>query len=229
MEKTLILSTIAWFCCFLCSCSSVRRVTPLPPGTSALTVSLGGPVTQIKQNLTIPLPLLGVGYSYAINDKLGIEAGVNATSAVFGTLHLDAGVNWFPIKNKGAVPGVTVTPELIVLSRFTFDETRVYPTLTPSVYWNIGKHLLYLGAENWFDLKKIRSDGNEQKRHWLSSPYIGYGLLRKKWQFQVEGRIYTPNFKNTGRITQNTGLGDNGIIGFFVGMSRLIRGDNNGG
>ncbi|MBN1578276.1 MAG: hypothetical protein JW913_17075 [Chitinispirillaceae bacterium] len=209
--------------CLIFACSSVRRVVPLESGTSAVTLSLGGPVTEVAKKY-IPLPLLSAGYNYGINDRLGIEAGLNLTGALFGLLHVDAGVNWYPLAAKGAIPGITVTPELFFMSNFEAGGHRLYPTLTPTLYWKPGRHLVYIGVENWFEVHTQRSDGNEQPRHWLIAPYLGYGLSWKKWRFQLEGRGYTPNLVNTGRATKNIGFGSHGIIGVFIGVSREIGG-----
>jgi hypothetical protein len=208
----------------LAGCSSVRRVTPLEPGTSAVTVSLGGPLTEIAEDVSIPLPLLGAGYNYGISDKLGVEGGVNITAALFGLLHLDAGVNWFPLTCRGGIPGITVTPKIFLMSDFDEKGTRLYPTVTPVVYWKPGRHIAYLGVENWFETARVRSDGNTQQHHWLVAPCVGYGISWKKWQFQIEGRGYTPNLKNTGRATKNIGFGEYGIIGIFLGVNRSIGG-----
>ena len=209
--------------CLLFACSSVRRVRPLESGASAITVSLGGPITEVAKKY-IPLPLLSAGYNYGINNRLGIEAGLNLTSALFGLLHVDAGVNWYPLSANGAIPGITVTPKLLIISNFEAGGHRLYPTLTPTLYWDIKRHFVYTGVENWFEIHTERSDGNEQSHHWLVAPYIGYGYTWKKWQFQLEARGYTPNLENTGRATKNIGFGDHGIIGVFLGVGRTMGG-----
>ncbi|MBN1307616.1 MAG: hypothetical protein JXA18_06855 [Chitinispirillaceae bacterium] len=207
----------------LLACSSVRRVVPLESGASAITVSLGGPVTEVGKKY-LPLPLLSAGYNYGINGRLGIEAGLNLTGALFGLLHVDAGVNWYPLTVKGPIPGITVTPKLFFMTNFESGGNRLYPTITPTLYWKLGRHLVYTGIENWFEVHTRRSDGNEQPRHWLIAPYLGWGLSWKKWLFQLEGRGYTPNLANTGRATKNIGFGSHGVIGFFMGVSRTIGG-----
>lgn len=211
-------------CGVLAACSSIRQVTPLEPGESAVTLSLGGPITEIAEDTYIPLPLLGVGYNRGITDNIGVETGVNVTSALFGLLHLDAGLNWFLIKHSRVIPGVTITPKISFMSDFREGGTRFYPAVTPIFYWNPGMHIAYLGVENWFETARDRSDGNPQSHHWLAVPCIGYGISWKKWQFQIEGRGYTPNLKNTGRATKNIGFGEYGIIGIFLGVNRSFGG-----
>jgi hypothetical protein len=209
------------FLALIVSCSGIRRVRPLDDGESALSASVGGPVTQVG-SAWLPLPLLSIGYAYGLNRHLSLEGGVNLTSALFGLAHIDAGLNWYAFEPRGAIPGITVTPKLVLISNFAAAGTRFYPTVTPTVYWNVGRHVIYTGAENWFELHSQRSDGNTQPHHWLAVPYLGFGLSRGKWLFQVEGRVYTPNLKNTGRATKNIGFGDYGAVGGFIGVGRTF-------
>ncbi len=204
-------------------CSSVRMVRPLEKGQSAVTVSIGGPVTNVAGN-NIPLPMLSAGYNYGICAKLDIEGGLNLTSTLFGLFHLDAGVNWRPLRPEKALPGITLSPKLFAITNFKAGGHRLYPTLTPTLYWDVNRHYVYTGIENWFEPHSERSDGNDQKHHWLIAPYIGYGYAWKKWNFQIEGRGYTPNLKNTSRAVKNIGFGEYGILGFFIGVGRTIGG-----
>lgn len=205
----------------MAGCSGVRFVRPLDKGSSAATVSLGGPITQVAGKY-LPLPLLSAGYGYGITDYLSAEAGLHVTSALFGIAHLDAGVNWTPLRTQGMVPGVVISPKLVLLSNFKPHESRAYPAVTPTLYWEAGRHLLYTGAENWFERHTVRSDGNEQPHHWFFIPYVGYGLSKGKWRFQGEGRVYMPNLKNIYGATTNLGFGDYGVFGIFLGVSRTF-------
>ena len=204
-------------------CSTVRYVRPIEKGTSAASLSLGGPVTQVSGNY-LPLPLLSAGYGYGVTDYLSLEAALHITSALFGVAHVDIGANWVPLATRGVIPGVVLSPKVVLLSNFKPHESRSYPVLTPTLYWERGRHLWYTGVENWFERHSVRADGNEQSHHWLIIPYIGYGIAKGKWQFQAEGRVYMPNLSNTPGATTNLGFGDRGIIGFFLGVNRTFGG-----
>ena len=204
-------------------CSTVRYVRPIEKGTSVVSASLGGPITQVSGKY-LPLPLLSAGYGYGVTDYLSIEAGLHITSALFGVAHVDAGVNWVPVRTKGAIPGVVLSPKVVLLSNFKPRESRSYPVLTPTLYWERGRHLWYTGAENWFERHRVRADGNEQPHHWLFIPFVGYGIAKGKWHFQTEARVYMPNLSNTTGPTTNLGFGDRGIIGFFLGVNRTFGG-----
>ncbi len=61
--------------------------------------------------------------------------------------------------------------------------------------------------------------------HWIIAPYAGLTYSTTRWQYQLEVRWYTPNLDNDlGRAPENWGVGDHGIIGFFVGIGRTFGG-----
>lgn len=207
------------------SCSSVRQIRPLDKGESAVTFSLGGPITELG-DIYSPLPLLSVGYNRGIiGRKLDIEAGLHLTEGLYGVLMLDAGINYRPVLSCGFRPGVIISPKLFFTTDFSESGARLYPDLTLSSYWKVKQNLfLYLGLENWFEVYSERNDGNDQNNHWLIVPFVGINCGNEKLLFQFETRAYTPNLKNTGRPTNNIGFGDNGILGFFVGLNYTIQG-----
>lgn len=223
MKAVFIFCGIAVVAVLFSGCSTVRYVRPIEKGASVASVSLGGPITLVGGNY-LPLPLLSAGYGYGITDNLSVEAGFHITSALFGVAHGDLGVNWVPLKNRGAVPGVVLSPKLVLMSNFKPHESRSYPVITPTLYWERGKHLFYGGAENWFERHAVRSDGNDQPHHWLFIPFVGYGISRGKWQFQSEARVYMPNLSNEVGPTTNLGFGTHGIFGVFFGLNRTFGG-----
>lgn len=214
--KTLIFIILV---CTIFSCSSVRHITPLNKNESAVNLSLGGPVTEVGK-IYMPLPLSGCGYSYGITQNFSIESGINFTSMLYGILHIDAGVKWYPFIAKNAFPGLFVTPRLFFTT--DFKHNRLFPDLDAGMYWKFKNHLPYTGIESWFEFHKKRSDGNIQKNNCLLIPYLGYGYKHKRWQYQFEMRLYTPNLKNTGRVTKHIGFCNHGILGFFIGISRVF-------
>ena len=218
MSKELLAVFLLFFCI---SCSSVRHVLPLQKGESAVDLSVGGPITKVG-NVYIPLPLLSAGYRYGITENLGLESGLGITSMLYRNFHLDAGITWHPFLAQGARPGLFLSPRLFFLANS--ENFRLYPDLDLGTYWKLRNNLIYTGVENWFEYHATRSDGNSQDHHWLIIPFLGYGYSFNKWQFQLEGRVYTPNLKNTGRATENIGFGDYGILGVFIGFSRSLGG-----
>ncbi|MBD3344901.1 MAG: hypothetical protein GF401_07555, partial [Chitinivibrionales bacterium] len=201
----------------LFGCAPVRQIRPLEKGESSVHVGLGGPITQVG-DVYIPLPLLSVGYNRGMHINLDIEFGSHITQAMFGIMHLNGGVNWRPVFSKGLIPGIIISPSVHFMTDFEPQSVRIYPVLDLNGYWKFAqKHYVYAGIENWFELTRTRGDGLQQEHHWLIAPHIGASLGVKKWDILIEGVVYTPNLLNTGRGTKNIGLGDQGVLGVFLG------------
>jgi hypothetical protein len=216
------------FCCLLIllltRCSSIRQVTPLPKGNSALSLSIGGPFTKVG-DITTPLPFLSLGYSFGFTDRITLESGIHLTSLAFGLLQLDPGMSWFVFTPHGIQPGLIVSPRVFLMTNFKPESVRIYPNLDLTFTWKLPYDMgLYSGIRNWIEPASIRSDGNIQTNHLLVAPFIGFLVSRNRWSYQIESLIYTPNLKNTGRPLKNVGFGENGIFGLFFGVSRTFGG-----
>jgi hypothetical protein len=206
------------------SCSPVRSIRPIDKGQSAVSLSLGGPITQVGKTY-IPLPLLCVGYNYGFFETMDIEAGLNFTDVLFGIGNIQVGTNWRPLIPQAFRPGFIISPKLFAMTDFKPKGSRLYPDIGLTAFWNLRKQwYLYGGWDNWIELNTIRDDGNTQNHHWLIAPYVGMDLGSDRWSFQVEIKLYTPNLSNQGRPTKNIGVGEKGIFGVFLGMSRYFGG-----
>lgn len=205
------------------SCSAVRQVVPLEPGENAVHVSLGGPVTQYIGDAYAPLPLLSLGYNRGLTRTLDLEAGFDLTHTLYKVPKIDAGVNWRPWSAERWRPSLIVSPRIHVATDFQTD-VLFYPALSLTCAWKAGRVLHpYIGIENFFELQQERDDGLEQENHWLIAPYAGLVAVRGRWQFGLEARVYTPNLDNDyGRGPVNWGFGDNGMIGFFLAVTRTF-------
>ena len=142
---------------------------------------------------------------------------------LFGILDLDLGVNWRPWSAQKYLPGLIVSPRIFGMTDFKPNSSRIFPDLGLSVYWNPKKFwYVYTGMENWFEFHDTRNDGNVQEHHWLITPYIGTHAGTERWMFAAECKLYTPNVSNFGRPVKNIGIGKNGVLGIFVGVSRYF-------
>jgi hypothetical protein len=121
---------------------------------------------------------------------------------------------------KGWVPGAIVSPKFQLMTNFKPNSFRLYPELILTGWWRPSEHFLpYVGLENWFVLGSTRPDGNKQDHHWLIAPYLGLTMCNNHWQFQIEGRVYTPNINHiTSGAPENIGLGNYGVLGVFLGV-----------
>jgi hypothetical protein len=204
------------------SCSPVRSVRPLEKGQSAVSLSLGGPITQVGK-IYLPLPMLCLGYNYGLFETMDIEGGINFTDMLFGIANIEAGANWRPLFPEKFRPGFIVSPRLLAMTDFKPGESRVYPDIGLTAFWKIRKQIYwYVGSDTWIELDSTRDDGNTQKRHLLVAPYIGTDFGNDRWRFQAEFKLYTPNLSNKGRPAKNIGAGDKGIFGVFLGVSRYF-------
>jgi hypothetical protein len=217
-------AAVLFACLCLFSCSAVRQIRPLTKGESSVALSVGGPITQAGK-IYIPLPLISVGYNYGLLEKLDLEAGFHVLSAVYGITQFDLGANLRPWAAAGFRPGLIVSPKVFVMTDWTPASLRLYPDIGLTAYWEMAKYRYwYLGIDNWIEYHQTRDDGNPQKEHWLIAPYAGISLGNSLWQFQLEAKWYTPNLVNNTRAVKNIGIGQYGVIGVFLGISRSFGG-----
>jgi hypothetical protein len=206
------------------ACSPVRQIRPLDKGESRVSLSAGGPITQVGK-IYIPLPLISLGYNYGLMENLDVEAGIHVTDMLYGVLKVDAGVNWRPLVPPLYSPGIIISPRLFGMTDFSPGSSRLYPELGLTGYWDFKKYrYAYIGIDNWIEYHTTRVDGNPQTNHWLIAPYAGVSLGNRLWQGQLEVMVYTPNLSNQGRPVKNIGFGKYGIIGVFLGVSRSFGG-----
>jgi hypothetical protein len=186
---------------------------------------VGGPITEVGEPY-IPIPMISLGYNLGIIDTLlNFESGINITSALYGVLHLDLGVNYRPFNSNKWRPGLMVTPKIFIMTDFQPETFRIWPDLSITGFWEIKKYwYIYTGLESFFEFSKTRSDGNKQEHHWIIAPYLGFNLGKEKWQFQIEYQIYTINLNNElSRSMENLGYGDYGVHGIFLGVNYTFK------
>jgi hypothetical protein len=204
------------------SCSPVRCVRSLEKGQSAVSLSLGGPITQVGK-IYLPLPMLCMGYNYGLFETADIQGGINFTDLVFGIANVEAGANWRPLFPENFRPGFIVSPRLMAMTDFKPGASRLYPEIGLTALWKIRQQIYcYVGWDNWIELNDSRDDGAKQHHHVLVAPYIGTDFGNDCWRFQAEVKLYTPNLGNKGRPAKNIGVGDKGIFGVFLGASRYF-------
>jgi hypothetical protein len=133
-------------------CASSRNVRPLGRGNAAGHVSLGGPLVGLGGDshgpaIVTPTPILTLGGSYGVRDDASITANVDATAALFGVAHIEAGAVYHPIiRPSGAVPTLTTVGGLHLLTNIA--DTRVAPFVSGAAAWRLRKrHLIYTGVD----------------------------------------------------------------------------------
>jgi hypothetical protein len=212
--RTIALLTAALF---LCSCSTVRQIRPVDPGSISATASIGGPF--VGQISWCPLPLISLAGNYGVIKNLDVELGWNATAALFGIMDLDLGVNYRPWLSQNWRPGLLLSAKGFLMTDFRPRNTLGYPDIGLTAFWQIHKDwYYYAGVENWFEYHSMRYDGNAQRYNWIPTIHTGMHVGNSKWLFQIEGKWYLPYADGT-RHTVET-VGSLGAFGLFLGLSR---------
>ena len=193
-------------------------------------MSFGGPFTgQIGY---APLPLISAGADYGLADNVDVEAGWAVTSALFGVFELDGGCNWRPLLPAAWKPGIILGGKLLGATDFKADASRLWPGAGVTAVWRLHRlSYCYAGIDNWFETHTTRYDGNEQAYHWLPVIHTGIDYGNRTWQGQVEAVWYVPNIDARRHTVETVGIGPQGCLGVFAGISRsfnLARGKKGG-
>jgi len=211
------------------SCSPARFVKPLDKGQTAVTVNIGGPLIDYS-GTTIPVPLSSVAVGHGYTKDVTGFAGLHTTALLFGVLQADIGVVKELVKQKKLVPGISVSPVANIMfdkwdHRFSF-----FPQVDAHAYWNYLKkpHYAYVGLSNWFDLHNKLDNGEPQNYHWMPIIELGNTFVKRKWNYTLELKYIAPNRRNIsivdyagiGNPDTNTGTGQRGAIGFYIGVTR---------
>jgi hypothetical protein len=128
------------------ACSTARPVRPLGPGHAVVGASLGGPLIKTF-GAVIPTPILSAGGGYGLSARWNATAAVDATAALYGTLHVEPGIAGFPlVREDGRVPTLMLGGSVHLLTDFA--ATRVAPATTAIASWRIaGRHVVHAGAD----------------------------------------------------------------------------------
>ncbi len=218
MKKFLLASLII---SFIASCAPTRFVKPLAKKQQAVNLSLGGPLISYSK-LIIPMPFVTATYGYGIDSTLTGFGSLNITSLLYGNAQLELGVTKQLLQQKGAYPGVSINPVVNIIYR-NKDAAKVYPQIDINAFWdyNHKRNFFYAGVSNWFEFANKRANDQKQEHHWLFSPMIGETFVRKKWNYNIELKVITPNIaNNTSTVEYKTPLGTHGALGIYFGCTR---------
>jgi hypothetical protein len=206
---------------FFASCAPARFVKPLNKGQTAVSASLGGPLILFA-GTTIPMPLTSVAVGHGFKNDLTGFAGLHTTALAFGVLQTDIGIVKELRKQKGLVPGVTVSPVANIMFDKWQGKFSFFPQLDVNAYWHYREkaNYVYVGIGNWFDLNNKRSEGDAQQTHWLPAIQLGHTLEKHKWDYTLELKYIAPNHNNQRIVVDYQGIGHSGVIGVYIGVTR---------
>lgn len=192
----------------IASCTPTKIVVPLEEGQWQTGATLGRP--QIN---TGSLPLLGVYAAKGMSATTTAYGAAQLSSALFGTVQLDAGVVKGIRPSQGFTPGFSFSygGNLFVSSRDF--ATRIYPEAGANMFWQQGPHILNVSANSWLDPTWFLAEYGIGQ---IFAPSFGAGYrLRYKWlELQAEYKLVNPTREihiPQASVPSTLGLGGRGL------------------
>jgi len=210
------------------SCAPSRFVDPLPKGETQIGCSLGGPMQNLF-GLTIPTPYSNVVIGHGLKDDITLYGGLHTTALIFNTFQTDIGITkrfykadstqlWIP-----DVSGSFTLNSMLEMKDGAFD---LFPQIDINALWKYGKknrNYLYIGASNWFDLKKFRAHDEVQPNAILFNPHIGSTWQKKNWSLTLEYKVLGLMQSNQDVVVNYAKWhGKYSVPGIFLGVTKKI-------
>jgi hypothetical protein len=156
-----------------------------------------------------------------MSDRLTAFGSLYTTALVFGTLQTEIGVVRSFTEPSGWLPGLSVAPAANVATDVREWNVKVWPQVDLHAYWTPGgRHLVYTGLSNWFELARTRAHGEDQPDFWIPSPQAGYVHTRGAWDYAAELKFLAPGVGNTDVTVDYVSPGDRGAVGVYFGVTR---------
>lgn len=216
MRNLILILLMAGMSIFLSNCSTTRVVKPLEKGERQIGVSFGGPAGDY--GIKTVLPLLSTSYAQGVTDKLTAFGGLHLTSLGFMNIHVDAGVTYGIISPDGWRPGLSASGILNSVTTLRDGRSRLYPEITPQLFWEDKKGITFIGCANWFDLQKgVKVD--PETGGWVSTLNLGrqFKLKENRWlDLEIKYMGFNHEVLTINGI-QTFSPGKNGNIGFYIG------------
>ena len=203
------------------SCAPTRLVKPLEQGQKSVSAHFGGPIIDL--GLVMPIPFGSIYGAYGLKEDLSIYSGLNITSAMSGVIHLDAGATYgLMADSKGWKPGLSVSPAANFMMDVYEGNFRFYPQLAANAWWDYGNrgNYVYVGTENWFELRNQRAHGESQTQRIIPGIHIGHSLVRNRMEYRLEGRWIAPFNTNDNIVVRYKGIANQGSTGLYIAISR---------
>ncbi len=222
MRRHIISLHLVWIAALLLhACSPVTMVKPLAAKQKAVTATVGGPLVGFG-GAVVPVPFTSVGGAYGYSDKSTITGRFHTTSALFGVMHLDAGLLRQLRAQNGKMPGISA----MVQGSFMLDtwehQFRFYPQLDLNAWWDVGKmgSYVYTGASTWYETRSVGTGGRVQSTRVIPAFNLGYSREREKWSTRFEVKYLAPFTSNQSLTVDYKAPGNTGSVGIYVGFMR---------
>ena len=174
------------FLSLMIGCSAHTNLTPVGKGKVDAAISLGGPFIPVAET-KIPTPYLSIGANYGLTENINVDGNLHITSLFYQVAGFDFGATWFPILNDGLVPTWGIQPRFLMLASFKGDvenRFRIYPLISSSAAWQLGRGLIYAGFD--FVVPLTEPDYDEEAVNVIFSPFAGY-----RWNLGKNLRLLT--------------------------------------
>jgi hypothetical protein len=170
-------------------CSTTRPLRPLKPGETSLGASLGGPLINTL-GAVFPTPMLTLGAARGLSDKVALTGALNVTAALYGTVHLEPGVVFFPVRSEhGGVPTVAVSGSFHVLANG--KDVLLGPHMAGLCSWRLAAPLLgYAGV----DAALAFAPTTDRDARLVAGPLVGAELARGTARFGLEVKWLAPQY-----------------------------------
>jgi hypothetical protein len=201
-------------CLWVIGCGSVSSVRPIGMEEKSVTLSSGGPVTEVF-GITMPLPYSVLRYRQGLSDNTDLHIGIHPTMAILGNLGIDVGLTKQLMGQSGWRPAFVLGGS--VYGFYHFNETssiRAYPEISMVASYNLGsrREVIYFGAQNMIQ---------------FSEPYLISVLLvgseipfGNHFILDLETKWYAPVEESEKRVVDySITPAGHGVIGFVFGLS----------
>jgi len=211
----------------LFSCAPTRFYKPLEKGEQALTATFGGPLINVPNVASMPIPFTSLGYGRGITDDLTVFGSWQTTSSIFGVVHVDFGASHQLWKKENM--GISAA----LGSHFLIDifewKPSLYPQLSANYYYTYKQNAeknssadFYVGTENWFDLRARLAHDVPNTNRVLWNMHLGHTFNKNLWSYQLEVKILAPYLNNDVVVDYISPFGNKGGMGFYFGVQRKI-------
>ena len=208
-------------------CGTLNTARPLPEGKQAVGLTFGGPLIGFADTY-IPIPgavLEGrSGLKPWKGHALDLNYGLNLTTIAFDQIGLHLGASTLLVGQNGASPAISLSTRTFFYNNYLSNGPAesegiwIAQQLGTTLSWDIKPGLVYLGAEQTFDLKAPSL---------LLTPFVGIELgkegvsngLNNGSAVQLELRHYAIGRVNETTLVEWRALQGTGALGLNIGYS----------
>lgn len=202
-------------------CTTFNNARTLEPGQHAAMVTLGGPLTDIPNVATIPLPNVTVEGRHGVVDHLDVNWGVHLLPTVFGVTGGHVGATWqlydepepwFPVVSLGQ--RFFFFTNIFDVRKELKDAWAMSQTDLTLSWKVLGENLVYGGSSLYVPI-----DVEDRQVHF--APFVGVELRPGiDWlRVQLEGRWLSPPTDQRFAVVNWEGPGDFGAIALNLGVA----------